>query len=184
MLRPVSGEGERADADYLSAIMGFCGYIGEKMLHGILTTLEYSFTSLQHDYAMIMRRTPHHPLRHGRNTSPMAHTDDSAIWVQKGATLSDKTAQKEFGLRPEDILEAIKAGKLQYRHNTLYGNPCLKLLREEVECLVNEKYGMDYLQQRNAKTELGKVTTAIRSLQRKLAQLEKRKAELVAMLDA
>jgi hypothetical protein len=114
----------------------------------------------------------------------MAHTDDSAIWAQKGATLSDKTAQKEFGLRPEDILEAIRAGKLQYRHTTLYGNPCLRLLREEVECLVNEKYGMDYLQQRNAKTELGKVTTEIRSLQRKLAQLEKRKAELVAMLDA
>ena len=114
----------------------------------------------------------------------MASTDDSAVWVQKGATLSDKTAQKEFGLRHEDIIEAITAGKLHYRHNTLYGNPCLKLLRDEVECLVNEKYGMDYLQQRNAKTELGKVQTAIRSLHRKLAQLEKRKAELVAMLDA
>ena len=114
----------------------------------------------------------------------MAHTDDSAVWVQKGATLSDKTAQKEFGLRHEDILAAIREGKLHYRHNTLYGNPCLKLLREEVECLVHEKYGMDYLKQRNAKTELGKVQTAIRSLQRKIAQLEKRKAELVAMLDA
>ena len=114
----------------------------------------------------------------------MADTEDHAVWVQKGATLSDKTAQKEFGLRQEDIMQAIKAGKLQYRHNTLYGNPCLKLLREEVEDLVNEKYGMDYLQKRNAKTELGKVQTAIRSLQRQIAQLEKRKAELVAMLDA
>src|SRR5215469_11476976 len=73
---------------------------------------------------------------------------------------------------------------VSYRHNTLYGNPCLKLLREEVECLVNEKHGMDYLKQRNAKTELGKVQTEIRSLQRKLAQLEKRKAELVALLNA
>ena len=115
---------------------------------------------------------------------PMASTDDSAVWVQKGATLSDKTAQKAFGLREEDIIQAIKAGKLQYRHNTLYGNPCLKLLREAVECLVNEKYGREYLQERNAKTELGKVTTEIRSLQRKLAQLEKRKAELSAVLDA
>jgi hypothetical protein len=114
----------------------------------------------------------------------MAYTEDHAVWGQKGATLSDKTAQKEFGLRQEDIMQAIKAGKLHYRHNTLYGNPCLKLLREEVECLVNEKYGRDYLKQRNAKTELGKVQTAIRSLHRKLAQLEKRKAELVAMLDA
>jgi uncharacterized protein (DUF433 family) len=114
----------------------------------------------------------------------MAHTDDSAIWVQQGATLSDTTAQKEFGLRHEDILAAIREGKLQYRPNTLYGNPCLKLLREEVEDLVHDKYGMDYLQQSNAKTELGKVQTEIRSLQRKLAQLEKRKAELVALLDA
>ena len=112
----------------------------------------------------------------------MASTDDSAVWVQKGATLSDKTAQKEFGLREEDIIQAIKAGKLQYRHNTLYGNPCLKLLREEVECLVKEQYGRDYLKERNAKTELGKVQTAIRSLHRKITQLEKRKAELLEML--
>ena len=112
----------------------------------------------------------------------MASTDDSAVWVQKGATLSDKTAQKEFGLREEDIIQAIKAGKLQYRHNTLYGNPCLKLLREEVECLVKEQYGRDYLKERNAKTELGKVQTAIRSLHRKITQLEKRKAALLEML--
>jgi len=112
----------------------------------------------------------------------MASTDDSAVWVQKGATLSDKTAQKEFGLREEDIIQAIKAGKLQYRHNTLYGNPCLKLLREEVESLVKKQYGRDYLQERNAKTELGKVQTEIRSLHRKITQLEKRKAELLEML--
>lgn len=112
----------------------------------------------------------------------MDATEDSAVWVQKGATLSDKTAQKEFGLREADIVQAIRAGKLQYRHNTLYGNPCLKLLREEVECLVKEQYGRDYLQERNAKTELGKVQTEIRSLHRKIAQLEKRKAELLAML--
>ena len=98
----------------------------------------------------------------------MAFTEDQAVWVQKGATLSDKTAQKEFGLRQEDIMQAIKAGKLHYRHNTLYGNPCLKLLREKVECLVNEQYGMDYLKQRNAKTELSKVQTAIRSLRDRL----------------
>jgi hypothetical protein len=69
---------------------------------------------------------------------------DNAVWVIKGATLSDKTAQKEFGLTQEEIIDAIKTGKLQYRHNTLYGNPCLKLLRNEVEALVNTKYGSDY----------------------------------------
>ena len=51
-------------------------------------------TSLQHDYAMIIRTVPRHFLRYGRNTSLMASTDDSAVWVQKGATLSDKTAPR------------------------------------------------------------------------------------------
>ena len=114
----------------------------------------------------------------------MADTEDNAVWVQKGTTLSEKTAQKEFGLTQEEIIDAIKAGKLQYRHNTLYGNPCLKLLRNEVEDLVNAKYGGDYLQTKNAKTALSKVGTEIRSLQRKIAQLEKRKEELLGMLNA
>src|SRR6266446_6457798 len=114
----------------------------------------------------------------------MADREDNAVWVQKGTTLSEKTAQKEFGLTQEEIIDAIKAGKLQYRHNTLYGNPCLKLLRNEVEDLVSAKYGDDYLQTKNAKTALCKVGTAIRSLQRKMAQLEKRKEALVAILNA
>ena len=114
----------------------------------------------------------------------MADTEDNAVWVQKGATLSDKTAQKEFGLTQEEIIDAIKAGKLRYRHNTLYGNPCLKLLRHEVEDLVSAKYGGDYLQTKNAKTALCKVDTEIRSLKRKIAQLEKRKEALLAMLHA
>jgi hypothetical protein len=92
--------------------------------------------------------------------------------------------KKEFGLTQEEIIDAIKAGKLQYRHNTLYGNPCLKLLRHEVEDLVNAKYGGDYLQTKNAKTELSKVETEIRSLKRQIAQLEKRKEALLAMLHA
>src|SRR6266567_4000485 len=118
----------------------------------------------------------------------MASTDDSAVWVQKGATLSDKTAQKEFGLREEDIIQAIKAGKLQYRHNTLYGNPCLKLLREEVERLVKEQYGRDYLQERNAKTELGNVQMSQTLLEMAkdlvLAQIEVHKLSPDAMQTA
>ena len=36
-------------------------------------------------------------------------------WVRKGATLSDKTARAEFGLTQDEIIAAIRAGKLQYR---------------------------------------------------------------------
>jgi hypothetical protein len=37
----------------------------------------------------------------------MADTEDHAVWVQKGATLSDKTAQKEFGLRQERTSDTV-----------------------------------------------------------------------------
>ena len=59
----------------------------------------------------------------------MSSLESNSLWTKKGGTLSDKTAQKEFGLTSEEIVDAIKTEKLEYRHNTLYGNPSLKLLR-------------------------------------------------------
>jgi hypothetical protein len=109
----------------------------------------------------------------------MNHEEDNSLWGRKGATLSDKTAQKQFNLKPEEILEAIKSGRLQYRHNTLYGNPCFKLLRNEVEDFVIEKYGLDYLKTHLHKAELSKINTEIRSLKQKISVLEKRKEELL-----
>jgi hypothetical protein len=44
-------------------------------------------------------------------------------WVRKGATLSDKTARSEFGLTQDEIIAAIRAGKLQYRPAATEGNP-------------------------------------------------------------
>lgn len=38
-------------------------------------------------------------------------------WNKKGATLSNKTAKKEFELTQDEIIEAIKTGKLQYKQN-------------------------------------------------------------------
>jgi hypothetical protein len=60
-------------------------------------------------------------------------------WNKKGATLSDKTAKKEFDLTQNVIFDAIKAGKLQYKQNHIHGNPYLRLLRHEVESFVKEK---------------------------------------------
>lgn len=114
----------------------------------------------------------------------MNHEEDNSPWGQKGATLSDKTAQKEFNLDLAEILEAIKSGKLQYRHNTLYGNPCFKLLRNEVEDFIIEKYGSDYLKTQKCKAELSKINTEIRSLNRKISKLEKRKEELLATINS
>ena len=41
--------------------------------------------------------------------------DLESEWQRKGATLSDKTARKELGLTQDEIVQAIRAGKLQYR---------------------------------------------------------------------
>ena len=43
-------------------------------------------------------------------------------WRRKGATLSDKTARAEFGLTQDEIIAAIRAGKLQYRPAAMHGN--------------------------------------------------------------
>ena len=66
-------------------------------------------------------------------------------WQRKGATLSDKTARKEYGLTRDEIYQAVEAGRLQYRQNSTHGNPFLRLLRREVEELVKKKNGGKYL---------------------------------------
>ena len=109
--------------------------------------------------------------------------DAASVWSKKGATLSDKSARKEFGLTQEEIIEAINDGKLQYRHNSIFGNPFLRLIRSEVEALVDEKYGSNYLKKKKFKKELAQVNRELRILKPQVASLEQRKAELLAGLD-
>src|SRR6266849_2452330 len=92
-------------------------------------------------------------------------------WQRKGATLSDKTAGKEFGLTQDEIVQAIRAGKLQYRHAAMHGNPFLRLLRREVEALVKKKHGEDYLRDQQAKTELARVNRELKRLKTQIAAL-------------
>jgi len=107
----------------------------------------------------------------------------SSVWSKKGATLSDKSARKEFGLAQEEIIEAIKDGKLQYRNNNVFGNPYLRLVRSEIEALVDEKYGSNYLEKKKIKKELAQTNKELRRLKSQAASLEQRKAELLASLD-
>ncbi|MDR1559415.1 MAG: hypothetical protein LBS84_06915 [Clostridiales bacterium] len=37
------------------------------------------------------------------------------LWGQKNATLSDRTAEKEYGISRKKIRDAINAGELQFR---------------------------------------------------------------------
>jgi hypothetical protein len=77
--------------------------------------------------------------------------EGDSIWSAKGATLSDKSARQEFGLTQQEITAAIRAGKLQFRENNIYGNPYLRLLRHEVEALVAQKSGQDCLTRRSSR---------------------------------
>ena len=106
--------------------------------------------------------------------------DLDSDWQRKGATLSDKSAREEFGLTQEEIHRAMRAGKLQYRVASMHGNPWLRLLRREVEALVKSKHGANYLKDRKAKTELARVNRELKRLKNQIAELEERKAELIA----
>jgi hypothetical protein len=110
-----------------------------------------------------------------------ANTDSA--WSQKGATLSDKSARREFGLTQEEIIEAIRDGKLQFRNANIYGNPYFRLLRSEIETLVGEIYGGKYVEKKKAKKELTLVERQLRALKAQVVSLERRKVELEEWLD-
>lgn len=122
-------------------------------------------------------RRIHHPPGGGAEDE-----DASGEWMRKGATLSDGTASREFGLTREEIVAAIRRGRLQYRVGSIYGNPFLRLLRREVEALVAGKRGGPSLEECRARTELARVDRELRSLRRRAAALERERARLLADL--
>jgi hypothetical protein len=102
-----------------------------------------------------------------------------SLWHKQGATLSHKNACKEFGLTEDEVFEAMKMGKLQYRQNYAHGNPYFRLLRIEVKSLTQELRGAKDIEEQEVKHKLQKITKEINSLKRKLASLEKQKIELM-----
>ncbi len=103
-------------------------------------------------------------------------------WRQKGATLSDKTARKDFGLTQAEIEAAIDAGQLQYRVGVVHGNPWLRLLRREVNELMESAYDDRVHRQRRTKAELGRVNRELKRLRAEVADLEARRATLLTDL--
>ena len=108
--------------------------------------------------------------------------DHYGEWGRKDATLSDKSARETYGLTDDEIIGAIRAGKLQYREGSMHGNPWLRLLRREVEALVIAIHGKGYLKERRLKKELAGIKTELRKLKTQTAELELRKAKLIADL--
>ena len=105
-----------------------------------------------------------------------------SIWRQKGATLSDKSARREFGLTQQEIYEAIREGKLQFQQNNMHGNPWFRLLRREVEALVTEKGGQDHLHKKKLEKELADLNKEARKIKSRLKAVERRRAELTEEL--
>jgi len=105
-------------------------------------------------------------------------------WSRKGATLSDKTARKEFGLTQDEIVAAIEAGRLQYRVGVIHGNPWLRLLRREVEELMKSTHNDRDHRQRRARADLARIDRELKKLRSEVTALEEHQAKLVADLEA
>jgi hypothetical protein len=103
-------------------------------------------------------------------------------WNRKGSTLSNVTAEKEYGVNWDFIVEGINAGKLEYREGSIWGNPYRKIIRRQLEAYIAERLGEPYLVEVKAKTELRQVRKDISELQNKLSMLQIRKASLEKLL--
>jgi hypothetical protein len=109
--------------------------------------------------------------------------DGDSMWSRKGATLSDKSARQEFSLTQQEIMAAIRGGKLQFRESNMHGNPWYRLLRHEVESLVRDNSGQDHLHKKQLQKELADLNKEARSLTTRLKGIERRRAELMKELD-
>jgi hypothetical protein len=103
-------------------------------------------------------------------------------WNRKGATLSDVTAKKEYGVDRDFIVKGIGAGKLEYREGVIWGNPYLRLLRSQLEKYIVEELGQDSLSKEKNKTELRKIKSEIKKGKKRLKELEAQKMELEKLI--
>ncbi|MBC2712194.1 MAG: hypothetical protein HGJ94_14795 [Desulfosarcina sp.] len=103
-------------------------------------------------------------------------------WNRKGATLSDVTANKEYGVGRDFIVKGIRAGKLEYREGVIWGNPYLRLLRSQLEKYIAEELGKDRLSNVKKQTELRKINKEIAKLKKKLKELQALKMEIEKQL--
>jgi hypothetical protein len=97
---------------------------------------------------------------------------------RKGTTLSEKTAEKEYGVDRDFIVKGIRAGKLEYREGVMWGNPYLRLLRSQLEQYIAEELGKNRLSSATKKTELRKINKEIANLKKRLNEFQILKMEL------
>ena len=101
-------------------------------------------------------------------------------WNRKGASLSDKTARKEYKVDQEFIIKGIEAGKLEFRYSSVWGSPFIRILRRQLEEYITSELGPEYLAKARGKIELQKIKKEIAEIEQELIVLSTRKAELQA----
>jgi len=99
-------------------------------------------------------------------------------WNRKGATLSDVTAKKEYGVSREFIVKGIRSGHLEYREGAIWGNPYLRVLRSQLEKYIVKELGRDYLTRLKNQTELRAIKKEMTELKKRLNALQARKAAI------
>jgi coenzyme F420-reducing hydrogenase delta subunit len=99
-------------------------------------------------------------------------------WTRKGATLSQVTARKEYGVDSDFVVKGINAGRLEYREGAIHGNPYIRVLRSQLEAYVVEELGDDHLRTWQQKTELQKIKQEMSKLRKRLEELAARTAEI------
>ena len=99
-------------------------------------------------------------------------------WNRKGATLSDKTAKKEYGVNLDFIVKGIRAGRLEYREGSVWGNPYIRILRSQLEQYIADELGADRLTGSKNQTEFRKIKKEMTDLKKRLQELQARRDEL------
>ncbi|MGO9955781.1 MAG: hypothetical protein ACLP50_07320 [Solirubrobacteraceae bacterium] len=103
-------------------------------------------------------------------------------WNRKGATLSDATALKEYGVDTEFIIKGIRSGDLEYREGAIWGNPYIRVLRSQLETYIAKERGSEYLATVTATTELRAIMKEEKAIKQRLAELQARKAAIKRLL--
>lgn len=99
-------------------------------------------------------------------------------WTRKGATLSDVTAKKEYGVSQAFIVKGIRDGKLEYRDGAIWGNPYLRVLRSQLEHYIAEELGADCLSSGKNQTKLRKIKKEMADLKKRLDALQAQRTEI------
>jgi hypothetical protein len=104
-------------------------------------------------------------------------------WNRKGATLSDVTATKEFGVSRDFIVKGIRSGTLEYREGAIWGNPYLRVLGSQLEQYIAEELGGERVATGKIQTELRTIKKTMADLKKRLTDLKARKTELTKALE-